>query len=177
MAARILAVIGELDYVPQAAAHGLALQRTNAIGLMLPEISGDYFAIMLRGVEAATTAAGFDLLISARATQLLPSLVRPALGEHNADRPLVFTNSLPDAELLRIARCGFPLVLLHQSSPPDAAAPCVTIKKRRGALALVSHLIEVHGCQRIAFLAGPPGRGFLLANTRLPGSTRRSCDS
>jgi DNA-binding LacI/PurR family transcriptional regulator len=35
--------------------------------------------------------------------------------------------------------------------------PCVTFENRVGARQAVDHLIEVHGRQRIAFLAGPEG--------------------
>ena len=79
------------------------------------------------------------------------------LGEHNTIGLLVFTDSLPDAELARLHRTGFPMVLIHRSSPDGLSIPCVTAENEAGACKLVNHLIEAHDCRRIAFLRGPEG--------------------
>ena len=60
---RVWDAIAALDYSPHAAARGLASRRTNTIGLILQDISGEFFSPMLRGIEAGTREYGFDLLI------------------------------------------------------------------------------------------------------------------
>ncbi len=62
-AARVEAAMTELKYQPRAAARNLATRQTKALGLLLTDISGDFFVPLLRGVEAATAEAGFSLLI------------------------------------------------------------------------------------------------------------------
>ena len=49
------------------------------------------------------------------------------------------------------------MVLLYQSAPNELQIPCVTVENKLGSRKLIDHLIEVHGYQRIAFLAGPEG--------------------
>src|SRR5215813_12117399 len=61
--ARVWDAIAALNYAPHAAARGLASNRTNTIGLVLSDISGEFFSPMLRGIEAGTREYGFDLLI------------------------------------------------------------------------------------------------------------------
>ena len=78
-------------------------------------------------------------------------------AEHNTDGLLVFTDSLDEVELVRLYHIGFPMVLLHRSSPDGLDIPCVTFENKAGSRKLVEHLIEVHRYRRIAFLRGPAG--------------------
>ncbi len=146
-----------LNYTPHAAARMLAGQPSAIIGLLLPEIAGDFFFPMLRGIESAVQTQGYELLIhaSSQTTDHLDSSSMP-LGEHNTEGLLVFTDRLGDQDLVRFARRNFPLVVLHRTPPAHLNVPFVSFENKAGAQAAVEHLITVHGCQRIAFVAGPP---------------------
>ncbi|HAE58679.1 MAG TPA: LacI family transcriptional regulator [Anaerolineae bacterium] len=169
-AQRVMEAIRELNYVPRAAARILASKRTNTLGLIVPEISGEFFAPMLRGIEAAAGETGFDLLIHTTAYKK-PEMRRHTLGEHNTDGLLVFIGSMELAELTRLESIGFPVVFLHQTAPEGLNIPVVTVENKKGAFLAVEHLIDVHQCRRIAYLSGPEGnedsgwreRGYRLA--------------
>ena len=151
--ARIQQVISELNFVPQSAARSLSTSRKNANGLLLPRIGWDaYFPPLLRGVEAGAVEFGFDLLIASRRAEG-PS----ALGPHNTDGVVVFTDSLSDAEIAAWQVRKFPCVLLHRTPPDGLNIPHVQYENRDGTRSIINHLIEVHGCRRIAFLRGPLG--------------------
>jgi LacI family transcriptional regulator len=162
---RVLEAVSRLNYRPSQAAQILAGRKTRTIGLALPEISGSFFMPMLRGIELGVQERGYDLLVHAssglldrRSLAELGTSGRPhPLGEHNTDGLLVFTDSLDETELARLHHNGFPLVLLHRSSPAGLDIPCVTVENKDGARKLVDHLIAAHGLKRIAFLAGPDG--------------------
>jgi LacI family transcriptional regulator len=156
VADRVQIAIAELNYQPRTAARNLASRRTNTLGLLLPEIGGDFFAPMLRGVESAITQAGYDLLISARNLMSINGSRSP-LSLHNTDGLLIFTSCLPNDELVSLHQLGYPMVLLYQSPPEGLPIPCVNIENKSGARHLVDHLIEIHACRRIAFVAGPLG--------------------
>jgi LacI family transcriptional regulator len=155
-AQRVMDAIRELNYVPRAAARILASKRTNTLGLIVPEISGEFFAPMLSGIEAAAGEAGFDLLIHTTAYKK-PEMRRHTLGEHNTDGLLVFIGSMEMAELERLNSIGFPVVFLHQTAPEGLNIPVVTVENKKGAFWAVEHLIEVHACRRIVYLSGPDG--------------------
>jgi LacI family transcriptional regulator len=151
-AARVRFAVNELDYRPAAAAQVLARRRTNSVGLLLSRISGDYFAALLRGIEAGVRGAGMNLLISTAGRH-----GGTALAEHNTDGLLVFADSLDDEEIRRLWRREHPLVLLHRTPPKGLPVPSVTVENKSGARQLVDHLVEEHACRRIAFLRGPAG--------------------
>ena len=156
---RVLDAISELAFVPRAAARVLASNRTETLGLLLPEIGGAFFSPLLRGIEAEAQIAGFDLLI--HATSHIPHASAPVahrpLGEHNTDGLLVFTQSVDEKELARLRALNFPTVLLYQTSPSDLEIPSVTIENKSGAQMIVEHLIQGHNRRRIVFLRGPEG--------------------
>ncbi len=153
-AAKVYAAIEVLNYKPSAAARGLASHRTNAIGLLIDEIGGEFFQPMLRGIEIMARESRMDLLISSTGGIDKTSPPYP-LGENNTDGLIVFANSLPQEELVRLQKIGFPLVLLHRSPPFGLDIPCVTVENKEGARRMVNYLIEQRGYRRIAFLTGP----------------------
>jgi DNA-binding LacI/PurR family transcriptional regulator len=153
IAERVRSAIAELNFVPRTAARTLASRKTNTIGLILSEIGGAFFPLLLKGIEAEARAAGYELLIHSTQGNH-PALHKP-LGEHNTDGLLIFTSSLVDSELERFSRINFPVVLMHQSSPEGMNLPVITIENKDGAELLVSHLIEKHDRRRIVFMQGP----------------------
>lgn len=156
--ARVRTAIAALNYRPHTAAQVLAGRKTNTLGLLHPEIAGDFFSLMLRGVEAGARENGMGLLIYSTEAREASTVSLPSpLGEHNTDGLLVFTDSLSDVELLRFYQMRFPVVLLYRSSPKGLDIPCVTVENKSGARQVVEHLIKVHGCRRVAFLTGPEG--------------------
>lgn len=157
-ALRVLSAVDELKYRPKAAARILARQKTDTIGLLLPVISGDFFAEMLQGIERGVVEGGYDLLIHSTFVGVNAYLpFKHVLGEHNTDGLIIFSDSLDEGELLRFHEIGFPVVLLHRSSPAGLNIPCVTVENKNGARTAVEHLIEHHGKRRIVFLRGPEG--------------------
>lgn len=150
---RVRAAIEELNFFPHPAARQLVSQRTNTIGLLLPEISGEFFPPLLRGIETGVRQAGYDLLIHSTPD----SHSHRPLREHNTDGLIIFPGSVDDKELQRWHNIGFPVVLLYRSAPPGANFPVVTIENKSGAEKALNHLIEAHGRCRIAFLCGPTG--------------------
>lgn len=154
-AGRVKQAMDELNFSPHPAARNLATRRTNTIGLVLQEIGGDYYTPLLRGIEAASSDAGFDLLIHSTRARPIGNSPRRGLNEHNTDGLLVFADALDIHELTRLDSIGFPVVLLHQSSPETLNIPAVTIENQTGAFQIVDHLITVHNRKRIVFLRGP----------------------
>ena len=154
-AERVRSAMKKLQFVPRAAARILASRKTNTIGLVFAEIGGAFFPHLLKGIEAQLHLAGYELLIYS--TRIAHPIRRKPIGEHNTDGLLVFTTSLEPQELQRLYKINFPVVLLHESPPPDMNIPVITIENKNGAGTLVEHLIEEHQRRRIVFLRGPAG--------------------
>lgn len=146
---RVHLAVSELHYRPNLAAKQLASQKNNILGLLLDEISGDFFPPLLRGIETGAREAGYDLLIATMRGG------GNAVGSHNTDGILVFDTSLKEEPLRQLYAENFPVVLLYRSPPKGLHIPYVAFENKDGARAMTDHLIERCGHRRIAFLRGP----------------------
>jgi len=154
VAERLDKVMTELGYVPQSAARHLASRKTRVVGLLLNELHNDFFAPLLSGVEAVIRQKGYDLIVATyHAKSCKP--MNPPIGPHNTDGLLVFSDSLFDDDLANLNASGFPIVLVHRTSPCALAIPSVTVENVEITHKLVDHLIQMHGRRRIMFLRGP----------------------
>jgi LacI family transcriptional regulator len=156
-AARVLAAVEKLGYVPQTAARHLAQGRTQTIGLVFPDVSNDFFSPLLQSITDSAAEAGYELLIAISRAGRASRIQRSPLGKQNTDGLLVFDQSIEDGELRHLHATHFPVVLLYRSAPDGIGVPSVLIEDRLGARQITEHLIERHGRRRIAFLRGPLG--------------------
>jgi LacI family transcriptional regulator len=154
VAERIQEVMGELKYVPHAAARHLATQKTKVIGLLLTNMHNDFFAPLVSGIESVVQKEGYNLLVATHRSGDQPDTKIPT-GPHNSDGLIVFADSLDDSEILKLHEDGFPMVLIHRTSPPDSNIPSVTIENKTATRELVNHLIKVHQRKKIVFVRGP----------------------
>ena len=61
---RVLNAAQHLRYTPHEAARSLITRRTRTIGVLLPDIHGEYFSELLRGIDRAARHRGLHLLVS-----------------------------------------------------------------------------------------------------------------
>ncbi|HEY3229607.1 MAG TPA: LacI family DNA-binding transcriptional regulator [Roseiflexaceae bacterium] len=154
---RVLAAVEQLGYVPQTAARHLARGKTKTLGLLLPDVSNDFFSPLLGSITESAVDAGYDLLIAIRPTRRDNGVPRSPLGKQNTDGLLVFDQSIDEGELHRLHAARFPVVLLYRSTPQGVSFPCIMIEDKSGARQITEHLIVVHERRRIVFLRGPAG--------------------
>jgi DNA-binding LacI/PurR family transcriptional regulator len=154
-AQRVQAAMRELNFIPHAAARSLATSKTRTIGLMMTEISGDFFTPLLRGIEDTASHEDYNLLISTSTRRNPQNNHILPLGRHNTDGILVYASSLNEAGLSALCTAGIPVVLIHRSSPETLNVPCVTVENKAASRKIVEHLIDVHQRKRILFLKGP----------------------
>src|SRR5215216_3090144 len=154
VAERLDLVMSTLRYVPQAAARNLASRKTRVIGLLLNNLHNDFFVPLLNGVEGVVRQKEYNLIVAtyhANSRNAMP----PPIGPHNTDGLLVFSDGLVDEELANLNASGFPIVLVHRTSPSDLTIPSVTVENIEITHRLVEHLIQVHGKRRILLMRGP----------------------
>jgi LacI family transcriptional regulator len=154
VAERLDRVMTDLRYVPHAAARHLASRKTRVIGLLLNNLHNDFFVPLLNGIEAVIRKKEYNLIVAtyhANSRNTVP----PPIGPYNTDGLLVFSDGLVDEDLANLNASGFPMVLVHRTSPHSLGIPSVTIENKEITHKLVEHLIQVHGKQRILFVRGP----------------------
>ena len=99
---RIRAAAREFNYRPNYLARSLRVQRTNTIGVIVPELSDGYSAMVLNGVESALTTAEYFYLTASHLhkedlLEKLPQLLieRQVEGIIAVDTPIRFEPALP----------------------------------------------------------------------------------
>jgi len=152
---RVWATVHEINYIPQAAAKGLRIQKTQTVGFLVGELSAPFQLDLLRGIESASRESGYSLLIQSTCRESFPDHLFRGVGEHNTDGLLVLVGSMTEKDILYFYERDFPLVLICQSAPQNLPIPYIVLENKSGARKMMDHLIEIHGYCRIAFLRGP----------------------
>jgi LacI family transcriptional regulator len=159
----VRAVAGRLDYWPNAAARSLITSRTHALGVLLPDLYGEFFSEVIRGIDLAARREGFHLLVSSSHsdTDALVAALRSLRGRIDALIAMAPDRDAPAA----ITACtgALPVVLLN---PPAAGCDTVSLANFDGAYTVVRHLVAL-GHTRIATITGPARNGD--AQQRLDG--------
>ena len=149
---RIREVAGRLRYVPHGAARSLITRRTSTVGVLLPDLYGEFFSEVIRGVDQTARRHGYHLLVSSSHNdrEEVEAAFRAMRGR--VDGLVVMTPEL-DAETLEgNLRSTLPVVLLN-CRVDGRSYDSITIDNYGGAYAMVRHLIEL-GHRRIALITG-----------------------
>jgi len=158
-------VAERLNYWPNGAARSLITNRTQAIGVMLPDLFGEFFSEILRGMDWTARKSGLHLLVSsshADAADLVSGL-RTTRGR--IDGLIVMAPDLDARAAIRALANNLPLVLIDPG-PGFEGCDSISIANQAGAAAVVSHLVTL-GHRRVATIAGP--RRNADARQRLEG--------
>lgn len=152
---RVSAAIAELGYVPHAAARSLSISRTHMVGVVLPDLHGEFFSEIVRGMEAVASERGYLLLLSSlhKDTSLGFSALRALRGR--VDAAVVMAPHLSQDELAVTLPPGVPVVLLNTRADAQGHLS-ITIDNASGARAVAEHLVGL-GRRRFVHIAGPVG--------------------
>lgn len=150
---RIREVAGKLRYVPHGGARSLITSKTNTIGVLLPDLYGEFFSEVIRGMDDTAQRHGFHLLISRAYADRhgIETAMRAMRGR--VDGVVAMSPDL-DAESLLSVPSTMPVVLLCSVSRGNEL-DSLTIQNCRGAREMVAHLVSL-GHKRIAIIKGAP---------------------
>lgn len=152
---RIRGVVERLRYAPHGAARSLITRKTHTLGVLLPDLFGEFFSELIRGIDRAARRRGYHLLVSGShgdrtETQTMLRAIRGRVDGLIALSPdldaRAFEENLP---------AGFPVVLLN-GDVSKSRCDSIRVDNYGGALAMMRHLIRL-GHRRVAFVTGPAG--------------------
>jgi LacI family transcriptional regulator len=143
---RVLDVIAELGYEPNATARALSTGQTFAVGVIAPFFTEPSVTERLRGVSHHLAGAGYQLILyDVERPEQRDQAFRSPIGRVDG---LLSISLAPSAEELeRLAAAALPLVLVDQAHD---TLPTVTIDDVEGGRMATEHLIGL-GHERIAF--------------------------
>lgn len=152
---RVETAIRELGYQPNAFARGLMLRRSEIVGLVLPDLHGDFYSEIIRGANQRAREIGYNLVVSStRDADEGDSLLAAMQQRTLLDGVAVMVSELTDsvAEVLKTFR--LPFVVLDDRVE-GLAHDSVLIDQRHGAEVMMRHLLETRRVQRVIFVGGP----------------------
>ncbi len=164
--AKVLQVIEELGYEPNAIARGLVKKRTHTIGVLFPSVSSLFSGKLLSGIESVAHAKESSVIVCH--TQESGSKTMKYLHLLNEKRidGLIFTSEvLKDEYYDYIQKMGVPLVLLATESP-EFQVPYVKVSDYQASYSAARYLIE-KGHTKIGMISG--GDDMIAGTPRIEG--------
>jgi LacI family transcriptional regulator len=148
---QVRAAAKSLRYVPNVAARSLSIRRSQTIGIVLPDVHGEFFSEVIRGIDLAARAEGYHILVSGSHSDPAEMLEVVATMRGRVDGLVVMAPDVTLAPLDELRARDMPVVLLNSSA---ANGDAITIDNYGGACAMMRHLHDL-GHTRIAFIRGP----------------------
>jgi LacI family transcriptional regulator len=152
--ARILEIARRLRYAPNEAARTLISSRTSALGVILPDLHGEFFSEVIRGLDQAAKASGYHLLVSGSHNDCGETEAALRAMRGRVDGLVVMAPDENTAGVAAGVPDGVPVVLLNCPTV-DGRADSIEIDNYGGAYAMVRHLAGTTR-RRVAVLTGTP---------------------
>ena len=168
---RVLDAIRRMGYQPSALAQGLRKNRTNMLGMVIPDITNPFFPGVVRGVEDVAYKRSFRVILcnADNDPSKEASYVRELRSYHIAGLLIIPAVGADISSHLRAyASASAPVVCIDRV-PDGWKGDAVLVANADGAYLATQHLIQM-GHRRLAIIAGP--LGLTNAAERLKGFTR-----
>ena len=153
---RVRELAEKLNYVPDSIALSLRNQRTNSIGILLPEFVHFFFSTVVSGIEDVAYAQGYQVFVT-QSNENYKKEVVDCMGLQNtrADGFLICiskeTRNFDHIQAMMDK--GFPIVFFDRHIP-SIDCSLVKVNDQKGGYLAGKHLVE-QGCKRIAYIGGP----------------------
>ncbi|MBV8379160.1 MAG: LacI family DNA-binding transcriptional regulator [Paucibacter sp.] len=150
---RVRQVAAELRFVPSGAARSLSLRSTQTIGAMLPDLHGEYFSELIRGIDLAARARGLHLLLSSSHGDADEAAAALRAMNGRVDGLLLMSPHVDDDFLRGNVPEHIPVVLVN-TRLAGRTHPTFRVDNYGGAQNMIAHLLA-GGRRRIAMVGGP----------------------
>ena len=149
---RVRDAADNLRFTPHGAARSLITSRTNTLGVLLPDLYGEFFSEIIRGIDRSAQRAGYQLLLSSarNAHDEVHGAFRAMYGR--VDGLVLMAPDIALVELFAQHRDGTPIVFIN-SPVTSEDARVITIDNHGGAYQMAKHLVR-KGHRRIAIIRG-----------------------
>ena len=152
---RVEQAIRELRYRPNAFARGLMLGKSGIVGLVLPDLHGEFYSEIIRGANLQAREMGTNLLLSSALPGDDAQRWLAALGQHALlDGLAVMVSDTMATDIgPALAELQLPIVVLD-GEINGVEHDTVVIDQRQGALDVMQHLLDDCRKRRIIFVGG-----------------------
>ena len=151
---RVRQVARDLGYSPNMLAASLRTQRSQTIGVVVPDLTNTMFPPMFRGIEDRVNADGYSaILANSDMRQEKERQIFDMFIDRRVDGLIIATATLASPLVSEARERGKPLVLLNRMTQ-DLTVSAVVADDNLGVSLAVKHLVDL-GHRRIAHIALP----------------------
>jgi LacI family transcriptional regulator len=162
---RVWRAAAKLDYWPNNAARSLTTNRTQTLGVLLPDLYGEFFSEVIRGIDRAAQQQQFQVLISSSHAHADEVVAAARSMRGRTDGLIIMASDTGCSEAVGQVSRGVPVVLINPSCK-FIECSSVGVANFDGAFSAVQHLLRL-GHREIAIIKGPAGN--IDAEERLRG--------
>ena len=153
---RVLNIIEDIGYVPNAVARSLKLMKTDTIAFIIPDIDSGYYAQLAKGVEETAREHGFiTFLCNTFYNDELESLYINSLIQHKIAGIIIGYGLVKNDIYKDIYKYNIPFVIIDANAKiGNHRIPSVEIDNVKGSHLAIEHFHKV-GVKKICFASEP----------------------
>lgn len=151
---RVKAAMAELGYVPNAAARTLVTRKTKMLGLVVSNITNQFYPQIIASINQRALEAGYSVMLGSadESTDRQASLL-DLLGQQRVDGAILTSAFLGgEPQIQPLIERSMPLVLANRANE-SLEVDSVSLDNREGARVATLHLINGNR-ERIAYVGG-----------------------
>jgi DNA-binding LacI/PurR family transcriptional regulator len=153
---KILRISNELNYKPNLIARNFVKKTSYAIGLILPDISDEFFTDIIRGVDEITYKNGYYTMVaSSHKHRTLSESITTFSQTGLVGGVILLMSAMADDIKNILKQTKIPVILIG-GGKEEQDFDTVAIDNYEGAFKATEYLIQKKGFKKIAHITGPP---------------------
>lgn len=151
---KVMEVIDELDYRPNAVARGLASKKTTTVGVIIPDVTNVYFSSLARGIDDVATMYKYNIILAnSDGNEEKEIQVFNTLLAKQVDGIIYMGTHLTEKLREQIKRSKTPVVLAGSIDHKNEIVS-VHVDYVKAVKEAINNMLA-HGDKRVAFVSGP----------------------
>ncbi len=154
--AKVMAELEKGNYVPNQVARSLKKQATKTIGILVPDISENFFAQIIKGIDSVVGKYNYSIVLAdSNESEEKEEKYLELLFQNRIDALVLATVAKEYKVLMNYFANNIPVVFIDNIPSLDRDIDCTIINNQRASILAVNHLIE-NGNLKIAVIVGSP---------------------
>ncbi|MCH3918662.1 MAG: LacI family transcriptional regulator [Spirochaetia bacterium] len=163
---KVLQVIEQTGYNPNAVARSMVTKKNTSIGLIVPDITNPFYALMAKGIGKAAGEKGYDVILCNSDNDGEDEYRNLRRLKDNYVAGIIYNNYHAGSKTMKlIDSIHVPVIYIDNQRDADNAI-CIHVKQKQGMKMMTDFLVD-NGHRKFAYLAGP--ESVFSASQRLLG--------
>jgi LacI family transcriptional regulator len=151
----VMSIADELNYKPNIIARNLVKNTSNIIGVVLPQIDGEFFSEIIHGVDEIAYTGGYHTIVASSHSQrtVVQSIVN-FMNETLVSGIIILAPMVNEKIREIVSTISIPTVIINGKVELQNI-DSVCIDNYQGAYSMTEYLIKTKGYKKIAHIKGP----------------------